>query len=585
MTTAPARSRLAGPARAFLRPHTRRLGVIALLQVLQAAGNLALPSLTADIVNNGVVKADLGHIGQAGGVMLAVTVALCAASLVSLHQSAWVAMAVAADLRAAVHDRVQSFSVVEVHRFGVASLTTRTVNDVQQVQLFLQVALSLLGTAVVTTLGAAVLAVRQGPGLAFLLVSTLAVIMVVTGWVVIRLLPMFHAVQLGADRVNQVLDEQISGVRVTRAFLRTAWEKDRFGRANAAVTAATLRAWQVFALVIPLMMGVTSLSSVAVFWFGGELVANGSMPIGNLTAFLLYILQIMTYVVVGVTVLILLPRAVAGAERVQEVIGTVPAVADPPAPVVPETDGGGVEFRDVTFGYPGGERPVLTGLTFSFRPGRTNAVLGGTGSGKTTLLNLIPRFLDPTSGTVLVDGVAVPAQSAERLRAGIGLVAQTAHLFSGTIADNLRFGRPDATEEQMWRALEVAQIDDFVRGLPGRLEAPVERGGANLSGGQRQRLSIARAVVRRPNLYLFDDCFSALDAATDARLRAALLAETGDATVVVVAQRVGTVMHADQIVVLDAGSVAGIGTHDQLMAGCPTYREIVASQLGPEPGA
>ncbi|GAB1818681.1 ABC transporter ATP-binding protein [Herbidospora sp. RD11066] len=577
-----AQGRLTGPAGSFLRPHLGRLGVIALLQVLQAAGNLSLPSMTADIINNGVVRADLDYIGRAGGLMLAVTVALCLASLVSLHQSAWVAMSVAADVRAAVHRRVQSFSVIEVHRFGVSSLTTRTVNDVQQVQLFLQVALSLLGTSVVTTLGAAVLAVRQGPGLAFLLVSTLAVIMVVTGWVVIRLLPMFHAVQVGTDRVNQVLDEQISGVRVTRAFLRTAWERERFGRANTAITAATLRAWQVFALVIPLMMGVTSLSSVAVFWFGGELVANGSMPIGNLTAFLLYILQIMTYVVVGVTVLILLPRALAGAGRVREVIDTVPALADPPRPVVPATVTGAVEFRHVTFGYPGSERPVLTDLTFSFRPGRTNAVLGGTGSGKTTLLNLIPRFLDPTTGSVLVNGIAVRAQSAEPLRAGIGLVAQTAHLFAGTIADNLRFGRRDATEDEMWRALEIAQVHDFVKGLPEGLDAPVERGGANLSGGQRQRLSIARAVVRRPSLYLFDDCFSALDAATDARLRAALLAETADATVVIVAQRVGTVMNADQIVVLDAGRIAGIGTHAQLMAGCPTYQEIVATQLGRE---
>jgi len=578
----PARSRLIGLMRTFLRPYAGRLGAIAVLQALQAGGNLYLPSLNADIINNGVVKADLGYIGRAGGAMLAVTVVLCVASLTSLYLSSWVSMSVGADIRTAVYDRVQSFSDIELNRFGISSLTTRSVNDVQQVQLFLQVALSLLVIAVVTTFGAVILAVRQGPRLSLLLVITLAAILVVTGWVVVRLLPMFHSVQVKTDSLNQVLREQISGIRVARAFLRTDWEEDRFGRANADITDTTLRAGRVFALVIPIATGITNLSSVAVFWFGGKLVANGSMPIGNLTAFLLYILQILLYVGIGVTVLMLLPRAVASAERIQQVMTAVPAITDPPKPVVPDAVTGSVEFRHVTFGYAGSERPVLNDLTFAFRPGQTHAILGGTGSGKTTLLNLIPRFLDPTAGAVLVNGIEVPAQSADQLRAGIGLVPQTAFLFAGTVADNLRFGRPEATEEQLWRALEIAQARDFVTALPGRLDARVERGGANLSGGQRQRLSIARALVRRPSLYLFDDCFSALDAATDARLRAALLAETGSATVVVVAQRVGTIMNADQIIVLDSGSIAGIGTHPQLMADCRTYQEIIASQLGTE---
>jgi ATP-binding cassette subfamily B protein len=578
-------SRLIGLIRTFLRPYTGRLVVIAILQVLQAAGNLYLPNLNAHIINNGVVKADLGYIFRAGGTMLAITVALCIGSLIALYLYSWVSMAVGTNIRTAIYDRVQSFSVIELSRFGISSLTTRAVNDVQQVQVFLQMALGLLLTVVVTTVGAVILAVRQGPGLSLLLGITLAAILLVAGWIMVRLIPMFGCVQVKTDNLNQVLREQISGVRVIRAFLRTDAEEGRFGRANADITEATLRAGRLFALVTPLVMAITNLSSVGVVWFGGKLVANNSMPIGNLTAFLLYILQILLYVGVGVTVLILLPRALASAHRIQQVLGTVPTIADPPEPVLPEAVTGAVEFQHVTFGYAGSERPVLNDLKFAFRPGRINAVLGGTGSGKTTLLNLIPRFLDSTGGVVLVNGVPVRAQSTDQLRAGIGLVPQTAFLFAGTVASNLRFGQPEATEDQLWQALDIAQARDFVTDLPGQLEARVERGGVNLSGGQRQRLCIARAIVRRPSLYLFDDCFSALDAATDARLRAALLAETGDATVVIVAQRASTIMNADQIIVLDAGSIAAIGTHAQLLADCRAYQEIVASQLGWESAA
>ncbi|GAA2000754.1 ABC transporter ATP-binding protein [Catenulispora subtropica] len=565
--------------RTFLRPHARPLGFAAALQVLQAAGNLYLPILNADIVDHGVVKGDLGYIARAGAAMLGINVVLCVAALVSVRLSSWVAMAVGADLRAAVHGRVQSFSVVELNRFGVASLTTRSVNDVQQVQLFAQAALSLLVISTVTALGAVVLAVRQGPRLSLLLVGTLTAVLVLAGWVMVRLLPMFRSVQERTDGMNQVLREQIAGVRVARAFLRTGSERARFERANAGITGASLRAGRVFAVVTPLVLVIANLSGVGVLWFGGRLVADGSMPIGSLTAFLLYILQILLYVVIGVTVLTLLPRALASSHRIQEVLDTVPAVADPAEPVEPEAVTGAVAFRNVTFGYAGSERPVLDGLTLAFPPGRTTAILGGTGSGKTTLLNLVPRFLDATAGDVLVNGVAVGEQAAERLRAGIGLVPQAAYLFAGTVGDNLRFGRPDATDEQLWRALEVAQARDFVDALPGRLDARVERGGVNLSGGQRQRLSIARALVRQPSLYLFDDCFSALDAATDARLRAALSTETGDATVVIATQRAGTVLAADQIIVLDGGSVAGVGTHPELLADCPTYQQIIASQL------
>ncbi|HTF55399.1 MAG TPA: ABC transporter ATP-binding protein [Pseudonocardia sp.] len=575
-----ARGALIGLIRTFLRPYAGRLGIIAALQVLQAAGNLYLPSLNANIINNGVVKADLGYIFRAGGIMLAITVVLCVGSLVALYLYSWVSMSVGANIRTALYQRVQSFSVIELNRFGISSLTTRSINDVQQVQIFLQVALSLLLIAVVTTIGAVILAVRQGPGLSLLLVVTLAAILLVAGWVMARLVPMFGVVQVKTDGLNQALREQIAGVRVIRAFLRTRSEADRFDRANTDITAARLRAGRVFAQVTPVVLAITNLSSVGVVWFGGKLVANGSMPIGNLTAFLLYILQILLYVGIGVTVLLLLPRAVASAQRIQQVIDTIPAIAEAPKPVVPDAVTGAVEFRHVSFGYAGSERPVLNHLTFAFRPGQTNAILGGTGSGKTTLLNLVPRFLDATEGAVLVNGVDVTAQSTDQLRAGIGLAPQTAHLFAGTVASNLRFGQPEASEEQLWRALETAQARQFVAGLPGQLDARVERGGANLSGGQRQRLSIARALIRRPSLYLFDDCFSALDAATDARLRAALVAETADATVVIVAQRASTILDADQIIVLDGGTIAGIGTHPELMAGCQAYQEIIASQLG-----
>jgi ATP-binding cassette subfamily B protein len=574
------RSALVGLIRPFLRPYSGRLGIIAGLQVLQAAGNLYLPSLNANIINNGVVKADLGYILRSGGVMLTITVVLCVGSLVALRLYSWVSMSVGANIRAALYRRVQSFSAIELSRFGVASLTTRGVNDVQQVQLFLQVGLSLLLTAVVTTVGAVVLAVRQGPGLSLLLAVTLAAILSLSGWVMTRLIPMFGVVQVETDTLNQVLREQIAGVRVIRAFLRTRSEADRFDRANTDITTATLRAGRVFVQVTPVVLAITNLSSVGVVWFGGKLIAGGSMPIGNLTAFLLYIFQILLYVGVGVTVLLLLPRAVASAQRIQEVLDAVPAIAEPPEPIAPEAVTGALEFRHVTFGYAGSERPVLNDLTFAFRPGRINAIVGGTGSGKTTLLNLIPRFLDTTEGVVLVNGVEVTAQSTDLLRAGIGLVPQTAQLFAGTVASNLRFGEPSASEQRLWWALEIAQAREFVAGLPGQLDARVERGGANLSGGQRQRLSIARALVRRPSLYLFDDCFAALDAATDARLRAALFAETSEATVVIVAQRASTILDAEQIIVLDGGGIAGVGTHPELMVGCQAYQEIIASQLG-----
>jgi ABC-type multidrug transport system fused ATPase/permease subunit len=574
-----ARGRVTTLIRGFLRPYSRQLGFLAALQVLQAAGNLYLPTLNADIINNGVLNVNLNYIWRTGGIMLGISVMLCLASLVSVRLSSFVSMSIGSDIRAAVYRRVQSFSVTELNRFGISSLTTRSINDVNQVQIFLQVTLGLMVISVVTALGAVVLAVRQGPKLSLLLVITVVVTLVLSGWAVRKLMPMFEYVQVKTDGLNHVLREQISGIRVIRAFLRTSTEEERFSRANTEITDATLRAGRVYALISPLVAIITNLSSVGVFWFGGKLVANGTLPIGNLTAFLLYILQILLYVGIGVTVLILFPRAAVGAQRIRQVIDTPSAIAEPTRPALPKRATGSVEFRHVIFGYAGSERPVLNDLTFAFSPGQTTAILGGTGSGKTTLINLIPRLLDSTEGTVLVNGVGVRKQSIDKLRAGIGLVPQTAYLFAGTVAGNLRFGKPDATDEELWHALEIAQARDFVTELPEQLGARVERGGVNLSGGQRQRLSIARALVRRPSVYLFDDCFSALDASTDARLRTALAPETTEASVVIVAQRVSTVMNSDQIIVLDSGSVAGIGTHTELLADCQTYQEIVASQL------
>jgi ATP-binding cassette, subfamily B, multidrug efflux pump len=434
--------------------------------------------------------------------------------------------------------------------------------------------------APIMSVGGVIMALKEGLALSPLLGVAVPVMALVIGTMVSLVVPRFRTMQGKIDRINQVLREQITGVRVIRAFVRTESEGRRFGAANASLTATALAVNRVFALAMPALMLILNLASVAVLWFGGRLVSEGTMPIGNLTAFLTYILQILMAVMMAVMMVILVPRAAASAERIQQVLATQPSVADPARPVVPGRPTGRVEFRDVGFGYPGSERPVLSGLSFILRPGETSAIIGGTGSGKTTLLNLIPRLFDVTDGAVLVNGVDVRDQELAGLWAGIGLVPQAAFLFNGTVASNLRLGAPDATDAQLWRALDVAQAADFVAAMPGQLDATIDQGGTNVSGGQRQRLAIARALVKRAPLYLFDDCFSALDAATDARLRAALRTGTGDAAVVIVAQRVSTIMHADRIIVLDDGQIAGLGTHQELIASCAPYREIVVSQLG-----
>ena len=565
--------------RVRLRPYTREVAIVVVLVLIQAIANLYLPNLNADIINNGVSKGDVPYIWRTGIVMLGITLVLGVISVAGVYWASLASQSVGRDLRAAVFGKVQTFSAREINQIGTASLITRNTNDVQQIQLFLQIALTMMIMAPITAVGGVIMALRENVTLSWLLVVVVPLLALIIAFTLVKGVPLFRAVQGKIDRINQVMREQITGVRVIRAFNRTPFEQARFETANADLTDISLRVNRIFVLAFPALMAVMNLTTVAVLWFGGHLIDSGQMPIGNLTAFLMYIMQILMSVLMAVALVILVPRAEASAARINEVVSTQPAIGDPARPVEP-TPTGAVDFRDVTFGYPGGEKPVLRHISFSLRPGETTAIIGGTGSGKTTILNLIPRFFDVTSGSVMVDGVDVRQQTLEHVWSRAGLVPQRAYLFSGTVASNLRFGNEAATDEELWHALEVAQASDFVSEGTGGLDAPVDQGGTNLSGGQRQRLAIARAIVKKPAVYLFDDCFSALDAGTDARLRAALRSETNDATVLIVAQRVSTVMHADRIIVVDEGEVVGIGTHDELMVSCEPYREIVESQLG-----
>ena len=566
--------------RVFLRPYVREVAIVVVLVLIQSIANLYLPNLNADIINNGVAKGDVPYIWRTGGVMLAVTLVLGVIAIIAVYWASRAAMGVGRDLRAAVFGRVQLFSSREMNRLGTASLITRNTNDVQQVQLFMQIALTLMVAAPIMAVGGVIMALRENVTLSALLVVVVPIIAAIMAFMFIRGVPLFRSMQGKIDRINQVMREQIMGVRVIRAFRRTQSEQRRFDEANADLTSTALRVNRIFVVAFPALLAVMNLTTVAVLWFGGQLVNSGQMPIGNVTAFLMYVMQILFSVLMAVAMVILVPRAEASAARILEVVTTVPSIGDPAGPDDPPASTGRVDFEHVTFGYPGGEHPVLEDVSFQLRPGETVAVIGGTGSGKTTLLNLIPRFFDVSEGRLLVDGVDVRRQSQERLWSTIGLVPQRAYLFRGTVASNLRFGNEHATDDELWHALGVAQAEDFVRAMEGGLEAPIDQGGTNVSGGQRQRLAIARAIVKRPAIYLFDDCFSALDAGTDSRLRAALRSETVSATVLIVAQRVSTIMQADRIIVLDHGRVAGIGTHTELMSTSEPYREIVDSQLG-----
>jgi ATP-binding cassette subfamily B multidrug efflux pump len=565
--------------RRHLPPYSRPVAIVTVLLLAQSIANLYLPNLNADIINNGVSKGDADYIWRIGALMLAVTLLLGVLSVVSEYFASRASMGVGRDIRGAVFERVQRFSAREMNRFGTASLITRNTNDVQQVQLFLQIALTILVSAPIMAIGGVIMAIREDATLSWLLVVIVPLMAGIIALLLVRAVPLFQAMQGKIDRITAVLREQITGVRVVRAFIRGRAEQKRFDGANADLTDTALRVNRIFVIAFPSLLAIMNLSTVAILWFGAQLIDSGDMPIGNLTAFLMYIFQILFAVITAVFMVILIPRAEASAQRILEVLDTPPSIVDPAHPIEPQPSGL-VEFRDVTFAYPHSERPVLQGLTFDARPGKTTAIIGGTGSGKTTVVNMLTRSFDVTSGTVLVDGVDVREQSLARLWSQMALVPQAAYLFKGSIAENLRFGKADATEEEIWRALEIAQARDFVAAMPGQLEAPVDQGGTNLSGGQRQRLAIARAFVKRPAIYLFDDCFSALDAATDARLRAAMRSEVADATTVIIAQRVSTILHADHIVVIDEGRIVGRGTHAELMRSSDEYREIVESQLG-----
>jgi ATP-binding cassette subfamily B multidrug efflux pump len=566
--------------RTYLAPYTREVTIVVILVLIQTIATLYLPNLNADIINNGIAKGDVPYIWRTGGIMLGVTIVQGIIAIVAVYWASLAAMSVGRDLRAAVFRRVQGFSSREMNRLGTASLITRNTNDVQQVQLFLQIALTLLVAAPIMAVGGVIMALRENVTLSALLIVVVPIIIGLVAVMFVLGVPLFRSMQGKIDRINLVLREQIMGVRVIRAFRRTPFEQARFEAANEDLTSTALRVNRIFVVMFPALMAVMNLTTIAVLWFGGQLVNSGQMPIGNVTAFLMYVMQILMSMLMAVAMVILVPRAEASAARINEVITTVPSIDEPVHSEEPPGSTGNVEFENVTFGYPGGEKPVLQDLTFELRRGETVAVIGGTGSGKTTLLNLIPRFFDVSSGRLLVDGVDVRKQPLERLWSVIGLVPQRAYLFGGTVASNLRFGNSDATDDELWHALDIAQARDFVSAMEGGLAATIDQGGTNVSGGQRQRLAIARAIVKRPAIYLFDDCFSALDAGTDSRLRSALRSETKDAMVMIVAQRVSTIMQADRIIVLDEGRVAGMGTHTELMESSEAYREIVDSQLG-----
>src|SRR5215472_3434420 len=566
--------------RSYLRPYMREVAIVAVLVLVQTIANLYLPNLNADIIDNGVARGDIPYIWRTGAVMLGITLALGVVAVAGIYWASLASQAVGRDLRAAVFSRVQGFSAREMNRFGTASLITRNTNDVQQIQLFMQIALTMMVAAPIMAVGGVIMALREDVQLSAVLIFVIPALAAIVGFMFATAVPLFRSLQGKIDGINQVMREQIMGVRVIRAFIREDAEARRFEAANYDLTSTALRVNRIFVIAFPAVLLVMNLTTVAILWFGGHLVDSGEMPIGNLTAFLQYIMQILMSLMMAIAMVILVPRAEASAARLQEVVTARPTIAEPAEPLEPAESSGVVEFRNVSFGYPGGEKSVLENLAFTLKPGETTAIIGGTGSGKTTLLNLIPRFFDVTDGAVLVDGVDVRRQGLERLWGRIGIVPQRAYLFSGTVATNMRFGKEDATDDEVWHALDVAQARDFVEAMPGGLDAPVDQGGTNLSGGQRQRLAIARALVKRPQVYLFDDCFSALDAGTDARLRSALRGDTRGATLLIVAQRVSTIMHADRIIVVDEGQIVGIGTHDELMASCEPYREIVDSQLG-----
>lgn len=569
----------------YLRPYTPLLIGVVVLQLVQALAALYLPSLNASIIDNGVAKNDIGYIWQLGAVMLVVSLVQIAAQIGATWFGSRSAMSVGRDLRQDIFDKAISFSSREMNTFGAPTLITRNTNDVQQVQMLVLMTATMIIGAPLMMVGGIVMALREDVGLSWLIVVAVVVLAAIIGAIMVQVMPLFKVMQTRVDTLNRVLREQISGLRVVRAFVRESTEAARFDRANADLAETATAVGRRMMTLFPAVFAVMNFSSIAVVWFAGARIEDGYLQVGQLTAYLAYLSQILMSVMMSTMMLMIAPRAAVSAGRISEVLSSESSVVPPVNPVTTLSRHGEITFDKVSFSYPGAESPVLSDISFVVRPGQTTAVIGSTGSGKTTLVNLIPRLFDATEGSVAVDGVDVRDLEPDLLWSRIGLVPQRPYLFSGTVASNLRLGNPDADDAELWRALEIAQAADFVRAMPDQLESPIAQGGTNVSGGQRQRLAIARALVRRPEVYVFDDSFSALDVATDAALRAALAEETGQAAVVVVAQRVSTIRNADQIVVLDDGRIVGIGTHDELLVDCPTYAEIVESQFRSEEAA
>ena len=560
------------------------LWVVVVFQAIQAVAGLYLPTLNSDIINNGIVKQDLGYIWRIGGLMLVVTILQVAFSVIAVYFGSKVAMGFGRDVRKSLFHQVNDFSAREVAQFGAPSLITRITNDVQQVQMLVLMTCTLLLSAPFTSIGGVILAMQQDLGLSRILMFSIPILAVLLGLIIGSMVPSFRKMQERIDRINEILREQLTGIRIVRAFVREPEEKKRFSDANAAVTEVALRGGRLQALMFPTATLIINISSVAVVWFGSDRINAGLMQPGAMIAFLTYLTQILMSVMMATWMAALIPRASVSAERIQEVLNTPTSVVVSDNAITELQQTAVLQFDSVGFHYPGAELPVLDKVSFTVRAGQTLAVIGSTGSGKTTLVSLIPRLFDATSGSVLLDGVDVRDLAPEALWSRVGIVPQKPYLFSGTVASNLGYGKENATEEEMWAALRTAQAEDFVRAMPGGLYAVIAQGGTNVSGGQRQRLAIARALIRHPEIYLFDDSFSALDLATDARLREALAPSVRDAVVVIVAQRVSTIRDADQILVLEDGECVGLGTHDELLATCPTFQEIVESQAAVNEG-
>ncbi|GAA1673356.1 ABC transporter ATP-binding protein [Kribbella yunnanensis] len=571
--------------RTHLRPYAGYLSLVVVLQLVGTIASLYLPSLNADIIDNGVAKGDTGYIMSTGGWMLGVSLIQILCTVVAVYYGAKTAALFGRDVRAAVFHRVGEFSAREVNQFGAPTLISRSTNDVTQVQMLVVTTCTMLVAAPITMVGGLFMAIREEAGLAWLVAVAVPLLAASIGLIASRMVPQFQRMQKYVDGVNRVLREQITGIRVVRAFVREPHETKRFASANADLTDSATRAGRLMALVFPVVMLILNVSSIAVLWFGASRVESGAMEVGELTAFLSYLIQILFSVMMATFVMIMVPRASVCADRISEVLQTDSSVRPPATPIKSFTGRGQLSLEHASFKFPGAAEPVLRDISFVASPGQTTAIIGSTGAGKTTLLSLVPRLMDATEGRVLVDGIDVREIEPEALWERIGLVPQRPYLFSGTVASNLRYGNPEATDEELWAALEIAQGKGFVEAMPAGLESPIAQGGTNVSGGQRQRLAIARALVRKPEIYLFDDSFSALDLATDARLRAALRPETREACVVIVAQRVSTIVDADQIIVIEDGAIVGKGRHDELLDTCPTYVEIVESQRSAEEAA